>query len=243
MDVEGLVARIDGDLSGLRAAQQEAGVLTKKTTGDMGKQWKGVAGPVGSAEQAVRGLKAVIGALAVRELYQATRGSLQFSASIKDVSLQTKFSIEALQEYRFAAGQLGVEANTLDSALSRMTVSIGKARIQGGESAKVFRRLGLDVNAIGEGEQAFEAILEGLRSIEDPTQRAARAFQIFGREPHRARIAAVTGRCDHRQGRRGAARSVADSRCRAIGADGTGVAHDRSGAAAVRRSLHGSGAW
>ncbi len=182
MDVEKLVAKIDGDITGLRAALTEAGVLTKRTAGDMGKQWKAVAGPVGVAEKAINGLKLVVGALAVKELYQAARGSLEFSAGLKDVSLQTKVGIEALQEYRYAASQLGVQSNTLDAALTRMTVTIGKARLEGGESAKVFRRLGLDVAQIGEGEQAFDAILDALQQIEDPTQRAAQAFQIFGRE-------------------------------------------------------------
>ena len=54
--------------------------------------------------------------------------------------------------------------------------------------------------------------------------------------------AAAVGRRDRCEGRRGAARSVADGRGGAIGADGAGVAHRRRRAAAVRRSLHGCGA-
>ena len=60
----------------------------------------------------------------------------------------------------------------------------------------------------------------------------------YARISHRAWAATDAGRRDHQEGCRRAARSVADRRDGAIGADGAGVAHGWHGTAAVRRSLH-----
>lgn len=193
-EVERLVARVEADLSGLKAGLTKAAGLTDKAANDMGASLRGMAGPAGVAERAIAGLGAAVKAtlafeslkVGVEQLSRFQEGSLKLASGIKDMALQAGFGTKGLQELQFAALQTGISEDQLGSALQRMSVEIGKARDEGISAVPALERLGVhltDASGAARGNEAvFRELIERLHAIKDPAIRAADSVAIFGRE-------------------------------------------------------------
>ncbi len=181
-EIEKLLVKVSADLTDLKAELDKATLLAQNAGKGMATGANKGAVAFLTAERSVNGLKAALGSLAVAGLAQATRQALGTTAGIKDLAIQTGLSTEAVQELRYAFSQLGIEQATGEGALRKFTVELGRARAEGGEAAKSFRQIGLDPDRFANAEQALNQTIDALRAIEDPTIRAARAFDLFGRE-------------------------------------------------------------
>lgn len=181
-ELERLLVKIDGDISGLRTQLTAAVAVTGKAGTQMEKSFGSMNRAITQATAALRVLSPLLGIATVAGLSKATKESLAFASSIKDTAAAADLGTEALQELRFVGTQFGLETAVTDKALEKMTVNLGRARAEGGEAAKVFRQIGYDISQVASGDEAFLRIVELLGKIEDPAVRAARAFEIFGKE-------------------------------------------------------------
>src|SRR3990167_1233020 len=108
-----------------------------------------------------------------------------YGSSINDMSVRTGFSRESLQELGFAAKQTGVEMSSIEIASRKLTKAMGEAAKGGGETATLFKKLGIEIkNADGSLRPANEVFLETLDAlgiIPDETTRNAVAMKLLGK--------------------------------------------------------------
>jgi len=112
-------------------------------------------------------------------------GAFDYADAVDKASISTGIGVEALQEYRFAAEQLGIQANFLDDAFARFNKRLNDLALTGsGAGKKGFEELGL-VSDFTSGklkttEEALEAAIARLLEYETSGQRAALSAELFG---------------------------------------------------------------
>ncbi len=115
-------------------------------------------------------------------IFAGTKHALDYADALNDSAKSAGVSAEALQELRYAGVQLGLETTQVDSMLSKLTVTLGKAKIKGDEANTAFRKLSIDPTKMTSTEQAFNTVIDQLKRIPDLATRNALAMEIFGRE-------------------------------------------------------------
>lgn len=143
-------------------------------------------GPVGAA--ATLGIAGVTVGLdlltsAFAATAQAVADGMERIDDSNDFAKRINISNEALAGLRLAAELGGVSAGELDSDLEKMLKNVDKAAIEGGDAAKAFERLGLDIDKLAtqNPEKTFLDIADAVSQIESPYERARVAQEIFGR--------------------------------------------------------------
>lgn len=92
-------------------------------------------------------------------------------------------STEFLSQMQFVAEQSGISFESLQGSMSKMQKTIGEAGQGMGTATKGFEALNLSVGDLKQlsPEDQFDTIQKALSGVEDRTERAAIATQIFGR--------------------------------------------------------------
>lgn len=132
-----------------------------------------------------RNLKQLAVAYGVMQAAQHVLNVGMRSGALIDQAAQLGVSTDALQAYRLAAAQSGVEAEQFDSALQRLTGQLGQARAGSDEAIDRFDRLGVKIlDARGQLRPVSDLLPEvarGLLSVSSETERNALAQEFFGR--------------------------------------------------------------
>jgi hypothetical protein len=115
---------------------------------------------------------------------QITKG-LEYASSLGEVAQQLGVTTDALQEYRYAGSQAGLEQAEIDQSLQQLTRRLGEAASGAKAQAEAFEKLGISVkdangNVLDAGE-AIPLIAEALTSIQSPAERAAILMDLFGK--------------------------------------------------------------
>lgn len=142
----------------------------------------------GAALQTTRmvgvGMTAVGGGI-VGGLMAMTKQAANYGDEIAKASKKTGMATEDISRLRYAAERSGVGFGGLESALARMARSASEAAGGAEMYSEAYDRLGVSVtDANGElkgGEQLFREVAEGLKNVDNATERAALAQEIFGR--------------------------------------------------------------
>lgn len=170
------------------AAAREA----ERAQAGLGRALDGVKGSVG-------GLVAGVAAFAsVGAIFRTVGDSLNRADEIADTAEKLGAGIEQLQAYRFAAVQAGSSAASLDAALAKMNVTLGRA----GEAADLVATKALDrlftaaeqagLRAL-RSDEAFRAIADRIAGLKDPYEQAALAAGVFGKAAGPDLITAIRG--------------------------------------------------
>jgi len=139
--------------------------------------------------KSVVGVVAKVGAAAVAlgaGFVVATKKALEFADSIAKTADKVGISTDALQKYRYAADLAGVSNGELDKAFDKLNKSIGETINDGtGAAFDAFEQLGLSSDLMSGKlrgtEPVFLAVSDALAQVDDHSQRAALAADIFGR--------------------------------------------------------------
>lgn len=128
--------------------------------------------------------KVVAGAFAVDAILGFTKGLIDEADALREASIGLGLPAKQLQALEFAAGMAGVEVGALRASLARLQK--GAAEADGGKGpASAFKKLGLELkNADGtlkNSGQLFEEAGAAIGKIENPTERAGVASEIFGK--------------------------------------------------------------
>lgn len=170
-------ARITADATGfsggLQKAQRSIDGFAEKTT----KRFAGL-----NRSIAAFGGLAVLGAAAT-SFDRAAKAALALGGAIDDAAKTAGIGAEALQEYRFAAKQSGIEVEQLDKAIATFVRNLGEARRGNKEFAETFTQIG--VTARDTNERALQKSFEFLAGITDRAQRASVAAELFGARAQR----------------------------------------------------------
>lgn len=91
---------------------------------------------------------------------------------------------DALQELRAVAESAGIAQGSLDSSLERFSKRIGEAALGTGAAKTALKEMGLEAEDLATMglDAAMGQVADKLSMIADPTERAARAAALFGRE-------------------------------------------------------------
>lgn len=100
--------------------------------------------------------------------------------SINDTANALGISTKALQEYRYVAALSGMETADMDSALSKLTINLGKG---GKEMEATLAMLGLTAEQLRAAgpDQVLELVADGMKNVQDSTTKAAITTQLFGK--------------------------------------------------------------
>lgn len=133
------------------------------------------------------GLAAVVavGKEVVDVLKSATLETARYADDLQDASIRTGASVAALQELGFAAEQSGASAETINHALTRLAMTMGEASKGGSEAGKAFSALGVKVTdadgKLRRTDEVFTDLARSVAAIDNPTERSAKALDVFGR--------------------------------------------------------------
>lgn len=181
-DRDALVVRVAADIrslqAGLRQAAREADIAGSSMQKSLGDRAKAIEG-------ALQSMAARAAAASLAMGYMAKR-ALDAADGIKDTASALNIGTEALQEFRYAATQNGVSVDQMDSALMRLNKEVGEAITAGGDAAKTFKKLGVDLYDATGKVRSTEAVLadvsEAVKGMGSAQEKAAVLAQLFGRE-------------------------------------------------------------
>lgn len=196
VDIKQLLLQVDASVELLRknlsAAEQRVEGFEKSVKSSMarsdaafGKLGTGLVG-VRSHLSTVKGLvQATFAAAAAAGITSAIQGALDYASALGETAQQLGVTTKELQEYRYAATQVGIEQETMDTALAKLTKTMGMAAAGGKAQREAFDELGISLkDASGNMRTAGDIIPEiadALEKVPDPARRAAVETELFGK--------------------------------------------------------------
>ena len=144
-----------------------------KSFTDFGSKVEGVG-------RSLTGISTAAGAAAVGIL-AAGKSAAASGAEIDDLAQRSQISAEKIQELSYIAMQTGVEQDQLQKAIIK-TRAVFADFASGTENTatKALERLNIDINSFENSEDAFDGIISALSQMDDLTEQAAIANEIFG---------------------------------------------------------------
>ena len=198
----GIVASTGGLVAGLNTAStslQKFGVMAKGATGgatagsfqtlSTGILGTGVAAKIASF--GVKSLTAAFGPLlvvmvvirAITSIFGALGEATKRAEEVHKLSTALGISAKSYQALAHAAGLAEVEQGTLNSALIKMQVNLGKLANGSKTTAEAFAKIGLSAkDFVGlNAEQSFLKIADAVSKLPTPFAQAAAAVALFGK--------------------------------------------------------------
>lgn len=130
--------------------------------------------------------KALLGVTAAAAgIGYAVKGILDSAAALFDAADTIGISVQSLQVFQKAAGEVGVSAEELNNSLMKMNANIGEALIKGsGGAADALKRMGISLDQINgmKPDAQFELIAKRLSEIPNQAERSALAMDVFGKQ-------------------------------------------------------------
>lgn len=137
--------------------------------------------------QVLWGTWAVAGVAAVAEitskLYELTNATADYGDNIDKMSQKLGLSAETYQKWDYVIGLAGGDIDSMSAGFKTMTNALADAQ-NGSESAiEKFTALGISMDEISSvsQEEMFEKAVFALQNMEDQTQKAAAANDLFGK--------------------------------------------------------------
>ncbi|KEQ52152.1 hypothetical protein [Sphingobium chlorophenolicum] len=130
------------------------------------------------------GMGSLLTGAGVATMFAIGKQAMDQVSDLKKQSQQLAVSTDALQEYRYAASQVGVTQDDLSDSFADLMSKIGDARSGGKAAGEAFRDLGIDVtSASGAAKDTSDVMGElvgRLQSISDPIEQARLKAELFG---------------------------------------------------------------
>ena len=129
---------------------------------------------------------AVVGAAAIKAgdaFVDAAGDVAAYGDNIDKMSQRLGLSYEGFQKWDYILGQSGVDIDSMQTGLKTLTNQLDDARNGSADAQARFEALGLsleDINNMSR-EEVFESVIAGFQQMEDSTERAALANDLFGR--------------------------------------------------------------
>lgn len=138
---------------------------------------------VGKNLQTLGSRMAAAGVAGVTAFVGATTAFANAGDALRDMSLRTGASVEALSSLGYVAAQSGADLGTLEGGMRRIAKVLDAARGGNKAAASAFTSLGIsldELSAMSPDEQLLR-VGDALAAIQDPAARSAAAIKIFGR--------------------------------------------------------------
>lgn len=135
--------------------------------------------PLGKAIEGVRFLKNVVVGLGDNNIAKA----FDLGGSLSDISAQLSEPVGELMVLKQAFQDTGVGAESLGQTVALMRKSLGGISEDGQPTAKIFKQLGLDMEALKgmSAKDQLDAVGGAIRGLGSPAEQTAAAMAVFGR--------------------------------------------------------------
>ena len=129
---------------------------------------------------------AMVGAAAIKagDAFADAAGEVAaYGDNIDKMSQRLGLSYEGFQKWDYILGQSGVDISSMQAGLKTLTNQMDDAMNGSADAQARFEALGLSIEDISNmsREEVFEAVISGFQQMEDSTERAALANDLFGR--------------------------------------------------------------
>ncbi len=144
------------------------------------------AGGLGRGLAVAGAATAAVGAAAVKagaEFTEAAGDVAAYGDNIDKMSQRLGLSYEGFQKWDYILGQSGVDIDSMQTGLKTLTNQLDDAKSGSADAQARFAALGLsleDINNMSR-EEVFESVISGFQQMEDSTERAALANDLFGK--------------------------------------------------------------
>lgn len=177
-----LLVRLEADTTLLRREMERA----DKKVSEVGRNIQGSVGKIDSAVAGIAGsFTRLLPALSVAAVASFAMSALDAAGGIGEMAEQVGVSTDALQAYQYASTQAGIKSEELNTALSRLSRTVGEAANGSTDAIKAFEGIGVGILDASGKLRSTEAILgdvaSAIQGIDDPARRAAAAVEFFGK--------------------------------------------------------------
>ena len=107
--------------------------------------------------------------------------SIQAQAKLHDLALQSGATVESLSGMKLAAKLAGVEIDEVAKMTQKLAISLGEAKLKGGEKAKWFEALGIDPKSVTDTGQALFELAKKLDGMTDKQKALSAARDLLGK--------------------------------------------------------------
>lgn len=177
MAIGDIIARLSVEL-GLNTAEFERGSQRATTTAGR------LQASMGKAANAIKGaFTGLIATETLTQLRDMTQAAVDSAGGLGEQAAAAGVSTTALQEYRYAATQVGLSAQEMDNGLAQLTRRLGDAALGAKGPSDALAALGLSIEDVKNKrpEELLPLIADGIARIEDPATRASLAVDLFGK--------------------------------------------------------------
>lgn len=127
----------------------------------------------------------IAGVFVAHEIVEFAESGVHAMSEIEHASQRLGISTDRVQEFQFAAKELGLDADALTRSMGRLQVSQQAAAKGSQQSASAFSAMGVDVHAAGgkfkSADELMLDVADGIAKQTDASKQAAMATQLFGR--------------------------------------------------------------
>ena len=172
-----LAARDKEFTKAMDRSQRRIERFAKQSTKDLKKTSAGF----GALAVAAKKFLPALGAgLVVAQVKQITTEMDEIGKKADQIGITT----DALQELRFVAEGAGVSQAKFTSSLERFSKRLGEAEMGTGAAKKALEEMGIEASDLTSIpiDDALKVVADVMAQIENPTERAAKAAALFGRE-------------------------------------------------------------
>jgi len=165
-----LIVRVGANIQGLHDGLNRGLGKVRSWVAQVNKTTGGIFGTLigaASVAGAVRGLSSLVGKM----------------DDIGKAAARLRVTTAEYQSMQFAAKRAGVDVDVLGRATQQLTERLGDAMVKGGESARAFKLLGLDLNALAKmtAYERLNAVADALKNVKDEALRASIMKDVLGR--------------------------------------------------------------
>ena len=174
MNLFNLFATLTLDNSEYEKKINESGKSAASVSSKMGTAFKTAGRVIGGVVTGVAAVTTAIAALAVK--------TVDYMGDIDDNAQRVGMSTEAYQKWAYAMQLAGGDASTLQIVMRELTTFTNELSAGQGDALLTLQKLGIgyeDFMALPVDQQ-LQAIIEGLQSMEDQTDKTTLAQEIFG---------------------------------------------------------------
>jgi hypothetical protein len=163
-------------------AQFEQGAARARKTSDQTAGYiRTRFGSVGaSIKSSVSGL---IAGLTAGTILAAGKAALEYAGHLGELADTLGLTTKDLQTFSYAAGQVGISQEELESGIQKLTISMGKAQVGSQAQIKAFNAIGISIDQLRgkDAGEVFRMIADKLQNVTDRSQRAAVEVALFGK--------------------------------------------------------------
>lgn len=174
MNLFNLFATLTLDNSEYEKKINESGKSAASVSSKMGTAFKTAGRVIGGVVTSIAAVTTAIAALAVK--------TVDYMGDIDDNAQRVGMSTEAYQKWAYAMQLAGGDASTLQIVMRELTMFTNELSAGQGDALLTLQKLGVgyeDFMALPVDQQ-LQAIIEGLQSMEDQTDKTTIAQEIFG---------------------------------------------------------------